>query len=98
MALQLASQWDAQVRERGPDIVTNAEEQEPVPGRVHVALDTSERIVREVVAGSPQGAVRRIVLYCIVMAGVTAAAGVTSVAVYLAVLAVVLLISTDRLI
>ena len=79
-------------------MVTKSEEQEPEPGKVHVTLEVAERVVREVVAGSPLGAIRRIVLYCIVMAGVTAAAGVTSVAVYLAVLAVVLLISTDRLI
>jgi len=83
-------------------MVTLAEEKEPEPGRVHVALDTSERIVREVVAGNADGAIRRILLYIIVgmaLVGLPLPLSVpTALLAIFGVAALLLLIATDRLV
>jgi hypothetical protein len=73
-------------------MVTLAEEPTPEP----TAQDTAERITREVIAGHPEGAVRRIVLYAVMFAAMGIAYYVPPVVV-VALVCGILLVSTDSL-
>lgn len=54
-----------------------------------------ERAIREIVAGHPQGAVRRILLYVLLVVGITLTAVVPPVGLLLGLSATVLLLATD---
>lgn len=80
---------------------TRAEEPEPDPDKIHVTLAKFERATREVVAGDSHGAIRRILLYAIVIVALMGG-GVSWPIGFLMTLcglvALVLLVATDRLV
>lgn len=75
-------------------MTTNPED--PLDG-VESRINGAEHIARSVIAGHPQGAVRRIILYAMLGAALGAAPGLGLVAVAIGFLVFTLLIATDVL-
>lgn len=73
-------------------MVTNPEEEPTEP-------TAAERGARSVIAGHPQGAVRRIVLYLVAVTGLALAStvGLETLGLFVGLIALMLLAATDRL-
>lgn len=76
-------------------MVTNPEEVE-APDRPKVILNKVEEVTRTVIAGSPVGAIRRIVLYALVLIALVLSGG-NMLAVGFGLVALFVLAMTDRL-
>lgn len=77
-------------------MVTNAEQEPVEPGKVEQAADAAEGLLRAAIAGDRYGAIRRIVLYCVV-AGTLAFTVLPWVG-FVGLLALTLLIASDRIV
>jgi hypothetical protein len=76
-------------------MVTVPEPEEPTPTTAQLALKRGESIARNVVAGSPVGAVRRLVLYVVVAVALILAPAPVAV---VGLIGVLLLIGTDQIV